>query len=233
MTNTERTVVVATPHPRYDVVDQMLSEHGHQVHRVRRREDLTVERLAAIAPDWALFPHWSYRIPAEIHQQFRCVIFHMTDVPYGRGGSPLQNLIVRGHADTVMSAMQCVEEMDAGDVYLKRPLALHGTGEEIFQRAAALIAAMSVELVETEPDAVPQTGPVTTFTRRTPADSVIRGDESLDELFDLIRMLDADGYPHAYVQVGRLRFEFVNATRGEDGRLRADVTIIDHGDEDT
>ncbi len=27
--------------------------------------------------------------------KFECVCFHMTDVPYGRGGSPLQNLIIR------------------------------------------------------------------------------------------------------------------------------------------
>jgi methionyl-tRNA formyltransferase len=130
-----------------------------------------------------------------IHHRFRCVIFHMTDVPYGRGGSPLQNLIVRGQTDTVITAMQCVDEMDAGDVYLKRPLSLEGTAEEIFRRAAVLMADMSVELVETEPHPVPQTGPVTTFTRRTPADSVIDRDESVEELFDLIRMLDAEGYP--------------------------------------
>ena len=31
----------------------------------------------------------------EIHENYKCIIFHMTDLPFGRGGSPLQNLISR------------------------------------------------------------------------------------------------------------------------------------------
>ena len=46
----------------------------------------------------------------------------MTDLPYGRGGSPLQNLIVRGHKHTMISAIKCVKELDAGPIYLKKPL---------------------------------------------------------------------------------------------------------------
>jgi len=37
----------------------------------------------------------------------------MTDVPYGRGGSPLQNLIVRGHTETKLTALRCVRDLDA------------------------------------------------------------------------------------------------------------------------
>jgi len=32
----------------------------------------------------------------EIFENYEIILFHMTDLPYGRGGSPLQNLIVRG-----------------------------------------------------------------------------------------------------------------------------------------
>ena len=44
----------------------------------------------------------------------------MTDLPYGRGGSPLQNLIINGHKETMMSALRCVQELDAGPIYLKK-----------------------------------------------------------------------------------------------------------------
>ncbi len=37
---------------------------------------------------------------------------HMTDVPYGRGGSPLQNLIARGHTSTKLTAMRMTAEVD-------------------------------------------------------------------------------------------------------------------------
>ena len=46
----------------------------------------------------------------------------MTDLPFGRGGSPLQNLIERGIKQTKISAIKCVKELDGGDIYLKRDL---------------------------------------------------------------------------------------------------------------
>ncbi len=63
----------------------------------------------------------------------------MTDLPFGRGGSPLQNLIVRGHKQTKISAIKVVEAMDAGDVYLKEELDLYGTADEIFMRASKIV----------------------------------------------------------------------------------------------
>jgi methionyl-tRNA formyltransferase len=53
-------------------------------------------------------------------------------LPYGRGGSPLQNLIDLGHKDTFVSALKMTEELDAGAIYLKKPLSLEGLAEEIY-----------------------------------------------------------------------------------------------------
>ena len=50
----------------------------------------------------------------------------MTDLPYGRGGSPLQNLIVRGWKETKVLALKVVEELDAGPIYYKKRLAYMG-----------------------------------------------------------------------------------------------------------
>ena len=52
--------------------------------------------LKKITPRYIFFLHWDWRVPHVIWQQHECVCFHMTDVPYGRGGSPLQNLILEG-----------------------------------------------------------------------------------------------------------------------------------------
>ena len=50
-------------------------------------------------------------------KRYDCVIFHMTDLPYGRGGSPLQNLIIRGYKKTNVVSNKCVGEVDAGPIY--------------------------------------------------------------------------------------------------------------------
>jgi methionyl-tRNA formyltransferase len=46
----------------------------------------------------------------------------------------------------------------------------------------------------------------------------------LEQAFDLIRMLDADSYPKAFIKVGNLRLEFTRASRKADN-LIADVKI--------
>jgi hypothetical protein len=62
----------------------------------------------------------------------------MSDVPYGRGGSPLQNLIVRGHRETKISELRMVADMDAGPVYRKEYLSLDGSARAIFECGAQI-----------------------------------------------------------------------------------------------
>jgi len=192
---------------------------------IDKKEDLNQAYLNSINPEYIFFPHWSYIITEEIYQNFNCVIFHMTDLPYGRGGSPLQNLIVRGHWETMISAIRCVKEIDAGPVYLKKPLSLLGNAEEIFIRANQIIEEMIVEILDTNPQPEPQTGEVEKFTRRKPEDGDWSGTKSLDEVFDYIRMLDAEGYPPAYVRFGDYKLEFSRASR-KVGAVVANVKII-------
>ena len=95
-------------------------------HLVQTPDELTSELLEKIAPRYVFFPHWSWRVPADMIRRFECICFHMADVPYGRGGSPLQNLIVRGHKATKMTALRMVEELDAGPVYLQTSAVARG-----------------------------------------------------------------------------------------------------------
>lgn len=191
---------------------------------ISNRKDLSYEKLNAIKPDYIFFPHWSYKIPQEVYENFECIIFHMTDVPFGRGGSPLQNLIARGIYETKISAIKCVEEFDAGPVYLKRPLSLYGTAEEILNRAYKVIEEMILHIVENKPIPVPQVGDITYFERRKPEDGDIGNLASINSVFDHIRMLDAEGYPPAFLEHGRLRLEFKRASLKGD-HLLADVII--------
>lgn len=82
----------------------------------------------------------------------------MTDLPYGRGGSPLQNLIVRGLTATKLSALRVEVGLDTGPVYLKMDLSLSGTAEEIFVRVNKLVGKMIVEIIQNNLQPVPQEG---------------------------------------------------------------------------
>ena len=148
----------------------------------------------------------------------------MTDVPYGRGGSPLQNLIVAGNKDTKLTALRMVEEMDAGPIYTKRSLSLSGRAESIYKRAGELSFDIIRWIVENAPTPLPQQGEIVSFKRRNPAQSKVPDDGALQIIYDHIRMLDAPTYPLAFIEHGGFRFEFANATLDGD-EITAEVKI--------
>lgn len=185
---------------------------------------LTPAELEAYQPRYVFFLHWSWKVPPQITDRFECVCFHMTDVPYGRGGSPLQNLIIRGHRETRLTALRMAESMDAGPVYAKADLSLEGNAEEILIRATYRSAEMIRSLVAEEPVPVEQTGEPEVFVRRKAAESEIPALDSFSGLHDFIRMLDADGYPPAFLDHKGFRYSFKRAAL-YDGRIAADVSI--------
>lgn len=195
------------------------------------KKDLNQENLIKINPDYIFFPHWSYLIPQDIYENFRCIVFHMADLPYGRGGSPLQNLIVRGHKDTKISALRVTNTIDGGPVYMKEDLNLNGTAEEIFLRASNIIFEKMLPRFLTE-ELTPkeQVGEVVSFRRRTPEQSELSVEASLEQLYDHIRMLDAEGYPKAYLTFGKYKLQFSRASY-KGNRIIADVEIMEDRDE--
>lgn len=192
---------------------------------ISEKSEFTLNRITNFNPVKIFIPHWSYIIPKKIYDKFECIVFHMTDLPYGRGGSPLQNLIIRGHKETVISAFKVQEGLDTGDIYMKQPLSLYGTAEEIFIRSVKIIEKMITNIIEDDLQPAPQEGKTIEFMRREPKDGDISKLESIEEIYDYIRMLDADGYPHAFIEVGNFRLEFSRASIKFDRKLSADVRI--------
>ncbi len=87
----------------------------------------------------------------------------MTDLPFGRGGSPLQNLITRGVKSTKISALRCTDVLDGGPIYLKEELSLQGSAEDIYIRADSIIEKMIAAILLTNPEPLEQTGEVVFF----------------------------------------------------------------------
>lgn len=220
------TIVIAGSRPwNQAAVEKLTLSFSDRVILVADRESLDEALNEEAHIRYIFFLHWSFIVPTRITENFECVCFHMTDVPYGRGGSPLQNLIARGHKETQLTALQMVQELDAGPVYLKKRLSLEGsTAEEIYMRASSLSCEMITQILDEGIEPIAQTGEVVEFARRTPDQSVLPLTGELDMIHDHIRMLDAEGYPHAFLEVGDLRLEFTRSAR-YDGKVLANVTI--------
>jgi len=182
------------------------------------------EALSSANPKYIFFLHWNWIVPEKIWSAHECVCFHMTDVPYGRGGSPLQNLILAGHSQTMLTALRMVEQMDAGPVYTKKPLNLDGAAEEIYLRAGKLSIEIIKWMIAHNPQPTPQEGEVVLFKRRKPDQSKLPNIGNLQNAYDFIRMLDADGYPTAFIDHGEYVVNFRKA-KIDDDRIVAEVEI--------
>src|SRR5271166_1223345 len=143
--------------------DEVIRKYEGEWHFVGSREELTSASVHAINPRFIFFLHWSWKVPDDIVSGCECVCFHMTDVPYGRGGSPLQNLILGGRCETKISALRMTREFDAGPVYCKEPMTLEGAAEDIYVRAGEIAARMIARIIRGQITPVPQTGEAVLF----------------------------------------------------------------------
>ena len=91
-------------------------------------------------------------------------------------------------------------------------------------RASQLTGEMIEMIVQERPVPQTQTGEPTTFRRRTPQDGDMESLETLEKVFDFVRMLDADGYPPAFLETEHFKLEFSRASLKPDCVL-ADVKI--------
>lgn len=195
---------------------------------IDNKDKMTEEVLNKLNPDIVFFIHWSWYIPKNIYDKYECIVFHPTRLPYGRGGSPIQNLIVRGQKKTVISAVRVGEELDAGALYpIQKELSLLGTAEEILMRMSKIVCFDIIPwIIENRPIPREQTGEVVVFDRRKPEESKLDMESKLEIVFDMIRMLDGEGYPKAFFDIGKYRLEFSRASL-QTNSIKADVKIIE------
>jgi len=179
------------------------------------KEKFTENTIAKFNPEWIFYPHWSWLIPPEIYNKYNCVLFHITDLPFGRGGSPLQNLIFRKIYNTKISAIKVVKEIDAGSVYLEENFSIkNGSAGEIFNKASKIIFFKMIPfIIDKNPQPIEQMGEIVTFERRKPEESELKlaDIKSLEDFYDFVRMLDGEGYPKAFLKFNKFRIEFSKA----------------------
>lgn len=187
-------------------------KHKYKFHLITNEHELNYQSIKQINPTYIFFPHWSWIIPSDIYTNYECIVFHMTDLPFGRGGSPFQNLIIRGIYDTKVSAIKVTKGLDTGDIYLKENFNISiGSAEENFIQLSNIVyTKMIPKILATHIVPTKQIGEITTFQRRNIEESDIHtlSTKSISKLYDFIRMLDAEGYPNAYLDLDSLRISF-------------------------
>ncbi len=177
---------------------------------VTSKDELTLELCKKIDPEYIFFPDWSWKVPKEITSQYKCIIFHESNLPKFRGGSPIQNQIVRGIKKTKHTALFMTDEIDAGNILLQRDLDLTLQLDEMFKQIAGNVYEMIQKIIRGEFKPRKQRGRPTYCKRRKPEESELDMNMPVDKTYDFIRML-ADPYPNAFIKVGNKKIIFKRA----------------------
>lgn len=139
--------------------------------------------------------------PAVLAKHTHNLVVHASDLPRGKGWSPLTWQILEGRNEIPVCLFEAAEEVDSGPIYLQHTLKFRGT--ELIDEMRVALGNVTFELctafLERYPDIVaqgtPQSGEPTYYPRRTPADSRLNPDLPLRDQFPLLRVADNERYP--------------------------------------
>ena len=175
---------------------------------IRSKKNLTYNSIQKINPSIIFFPDWSWKVPEKIVKNFKCVCFHEAPLPKFRGGSPLQNQIIRGKIKTKTTAFIMNEEIDAGNIILQKDLSLKGSIQDIYSRMYKNDYLLILKIIKGQYKERKQSGRPTFFKRRKPEDSELKHlNHSKKYLYNFIRMLE-DPYPNAFIKIGKQKIIF-------------------------
>lgn len=194
---------------------------------IKNKKQISLKYLNKIKPDIIFFPHWGFKVNKNIIQKYNCICFHTAPLPYGRGGSPIQNLILKKFKKTPVCAIQMVDKIDSGAVYLKKMISLSGNLDEIFSRMSFVILEMIKTLIKKKITPKKQVGKTLKFKRIKEEQSEIKIEKNINKIFDKIRMLSAEEYPNAYIKKNNFKIFFTKAViRKKTIFCNAKITII-------
>ncbi|CCK84859.1 Methionyl-tRNA formyltransferase [Lactobacillus equicursoris DSM 19284 = JCM 14600 = CIP 110162] len=112
----------------------------YQPVRLSKSDDLNA--LMAIQPDFLITAAFGQFLPTRFLKtaKIAAVNVHGSLLPKYRGGAPIQYAVRNGDAETGVTIMEMVKEMDAGDMYAqaKLPIGPDETSGEVFEKLAPL-----------------------------------------------------------------------------------------------
>jgi len=137
------------------------------------------------------------------------LVVHESDLPRGRGWSPLSWSVLEGASKVCVSLIEAAEKVDSGLIYAQSDINLEGIELVDELRALQLEATLALcrRFVSGYPASLslarPQQGEPSYYPRRTPKDSRLDPTRSLAEQFNLLRIVDNERYPAHFEWRGR------------------------------
>jgi hypothetical protein len=179
---------------------------GHRVLWIHDRQDLR-------PGDFCFLLGCGQIVPRDARSRLRhCLVVHESDLPRGKGWSPLTWQILEGANRIPVSLIEAADKVDSGRIYAQRWLEFEG--HELIDELRAAVARATLELCRrfvaeyprSARDGCEQAGAETFYPLRTAKDSRIDTSATIDAQFNLLRVVDNARYP-AYFERHSFRYE--------------------------
>ena len=148
-------------------------------------------------------------IPEILRRSRSNIVVHASELPKGKGMSPLTWQILEGKNRIPITLFEAVEAIDAGPVYIIEYVDF--IGNELLHEMQNSVGVKIMEMCETFlndwpqilSNGIAQNGDPSFYKKRTPGDSRLDPQKSLSEQFNLLRVVDNDRYPAFFEWNGR------------------------------
>ena len=181
-------------------------DRGHEVLWVHDKLDL-------VPGDFCFYLGCEQIVSQDILYQFKNnLVVHESDLPLGRGWSPLTWQIIQGSNSIPIVLFEATETLDAGKVYIKDVMTF--TGVELIQEMRSIQALKTTDLCKQFVNEYPslvmnakdQIGRPTFYDRRTSSDSYIDANHTVKDAFPILRVSDYENYP-TFFDIDGVRFK--------------------------
>lgn len=135
----------------------------------------------------------------ELKKHRHNLVVHESNLPEGKGWSPLFWQILEGKNKIPIVLFEAVEKVDAGKIYIKDFMVLKGTElhNEIRKTQAKKTFSLCLKFLKQYKNLKPkeQSGNETFYTKRTPTDSKLDINKSIKEQFNLMQIANNEKFP--------------------------------------
>jgi len=140
-----------------------------------------------------------FKIIKNLKKSTKNFVVHASNLPKGKGWSPLFWQILEGKNKIPIVLFEAIEKVDAGKIYLKDFIQLKGN--ELHDEIRKILAQKTIDLclkyLEKHNTIKPkkQVGSSTFYKKRTPIDSQLDINKTIKEQFNLMRIACNKNYP--------------------------------------
>jgi methionyl-tRNA formyltransferase len=169
------------------------------------KKKIDLKKINKFNPEFILFYGWSWIVPKTLIDKYKCIMLHPSRLPNFKGGTPIQNQIIRGIKKSYVTLFRMNNKIDDGNIISNKKISLQGDMDEIFERMTKIGIYLTKKMLKSKYKDKKQ--PMTNYKiykRLLPKNSEITINDLLTKnsnyLYNKIRML-GDPYPNAFIRL--------------------------------